>query len=90
MSYSAVYSLATDPMLGNRIAACVALENVSPDPVDWTAEHRWEIAASDGWAAKWLLSKTEHENDYGYMPGDDADNITDSMILAAVQAVVAS
>lgn len=82
MSYSVVAKMAEDIDLINRIAACASTVGVVK-PVGWVSPRSWEFAAQEGWAAA-------YEGVEGERPGLDEDGVTDSMILAAVQAVLSS
>lgn len=87
MSYNSIASLSLDADLKLRLAACVASEGKGGDyPEGWVEANRWQFAATPGWG-----------DAYGYAvavgkerPGRDEGVITDPMILAAVQPMLAS
>lgn len=82
MAYSDIALLSADNDFINRTRAAVAVEGVA-DPVAWTSEHQWAMAASPGFGEA-----------YGYAvltgvvrPGNDPSVITDGQILSAVQVI---
>lgn len=93
MSYGAIADMAKSSSLLTRIAAAAAQEGIS-NPWQWANDHLWEIAASPDWDAKWDSAKAAWADlnatwqiteipDYGAR----TDVISDSYILAAVQAL---
>lgn len=85
MSYNTQAALAVDDALRNRVAACAATQGV-PGPLQWADAHLWRLSGEPGW-----------DDAYSYAiaagnarPGYDEGVITDAMILAAVQAILAS
>jgi hypothetical protein len=85
MSYSSQAQLANDYAFQERIAACAAVEvPKTHQPRQWATDHAWWIAASPGFADAYEYAlNTEVPN-----PGGDPAVITDSQILAAVQALI--
>lgn len=84
MSYNDVAQMATDGHLRERIAACAATEGVhDPHPREWADRHQWRLAGSPGWASAYSYAVLSNKE----TPGKDETVITDSMILAAVQAL---
>lgn len=80
--------IATDGDFTTRLNAGAAKERVPGDPVAWTWEHRYELAAAPGWAAavdSWLAAN----------PGADPPNgwalnpavISDGQIISQIQAI---
>ena len=85
MSYATVSGIRRDPWIKERVTACVAIEGgASPD--QWVSDHAWSLAAQPGWAPAWESALAAHPEPE-YQPGRDEAVITDSMILAAVQAL---
>lgn len=82
MAYEDVSKLAHDGNLRERLIAAAALEGI-PDPEQWVAQRRWEIAAQPGWADAYATAVETHIDLPGLRPGV----ITDAQILAAVQAL---
>ena len=85
MSYSAVAKMAEDVDLINRVAACAAVEGVAK-PVGWVSPLSWEFAAQPGWAVGYQAAQSVDAERPGLV---DAGGITDAMILAAVQKLLA-
>lgn len=86
MSYLTQAHLSQDPIVRQRVAACVAREGiVTPHPVQWAEAHAWEIAAEPGFDDAYAYAiaggKTPAE------AGADEGVITDAMLLSAVQAI---
>jgi hypothetical protein len=88
VTYTAIVAIASSQSLTGRIAASAAEQGIA-DPMGWANEHRWATAAEPGWAAAWdfaVDNQTLDDNpDTGARPGV----ISDAMILAAVQAIIA-
>ena len=87
MTYNAIAAAAQDQHLRMRIAACVAQE--TPDgtqhPTVIADQIQWRVVAAPGLADAYnyaLLTSVEN-------PGKDEAVITDAMLLAAVQPLVA-
>jgi hypothetical protein len=86
MSYWTISQMSLDNDLTSREAAAAAQEQHDTDPTTWALKYGLRLAASPGWAAAWesaIASDVER-------PGKDEGVITDSMILSAVQALIAS
>ena len=89
MSYNAIYAMAADPDLRNRVAACAGQQGV-PNPESWAQQSGlanprggpgW--AAAPGWSDAYVYAlNTGHES-----PGKDEAVITDAQILSQVQAM---
>lgn len=87
MAYLTVAIIRQDPWIRDRVAACVAVENMGADhPEGWATDHAWELAAQPGWAAAWEYAVASHPEE-DYQPGKDAAVVTDAQILSAVQAI---
>jgi len=84
MAYSDQALLSADIDFINRLAACAAVEVDlgEQQPVNWSVENVWFIAAAPGFAdayASAIASGVQR-------PGNDPSVISDAMILSAVQA----
>jgi hypothetical protein len=85
MSYLTQDDIATNLAMQARVAQAAA-EQGTDDPDEWTFTHRRTWAAAPGWDDAWESAKVTHpEPDYD--PGSDEGVITDTMILAQVQAM---
>lgn len=87
MTYAIIATIQRDPDIRDRVAACVAVEGLSPSPDQWAAENAWKLAAQPGWAAAWGSALASHAGEEAYAPGVDESVITDGMILSAVQSI---
>lgn len=76
MSYFAQSKLVSNGDLMIRIAACAATQGVS-NPESWANEHKWLWSVQPGWVAAYIGA------------GEKTSGVTDEMILAAVQKVIA-
>lgn len=86
MSYYDVSVMARDGHLRERIAACAAKEGVTvPQPTQWADENQWQLVASPGWEEAWQYAREVGEIQ---RLGLDEGVISDTMILAAVQALL--
>ena len=88
-SYLSIASAADSYSMQRRVAACAAQQNAPGDPYTWTVEHKYQWAAAPGWGAAWDSALASHPDDPDYDPGADPAVITDPMILAQVQAMLA-
>lgn len=88
MSYNTIIAMAGSPSLTSRIAAAAAQEG-SDDPVRWAQSHAWATASSPGWEAAWESALDTFTLNANPDTGQRNDVITDGMILAAVQAIMA-
>lgn len=86
MSYSSIAAMAQDPFLRERVTACASTQpETKGDPVSWAASHMWQFGGQPGWEQAWDAALAgEVEN-----PGKDPGVITDAMILASTQAIIA-
>lgn len=84
--YLSQAAIAADPAMHDRIAQCAAQENAPGDPDAWTFEHRRDLAAQPGWSEAWESAVTGGVEN----PGADPAVITDQMILAACQSMLAA
>lgn len=87
MSYKAIASMASNSSLISRVAAAAAKEG-KPDPQTWAIQHMWQISASPQWDETWDYAVDTLNVNQNPDIGARTDVITDSMILAAVQATV--
>lgn len=81
MSYATIAAITQSSSLYQRLTACVAKEKGILQPGTWVSEHIWKLAATDGWAEKWI------EAPEGDDPGADESIISDADILEAVNAI---
>lgn len=85
MSYQTQAILARDNDIILRLAACAATQNIE-NPEQWAWNRSWKFSAQSGWDTAYAAAiKANTEN-----PGKSETIITDSMILKAVQAVIAA
>jgi len=91
VSYLTQANISTNPAMLARMAQCAA-EQGEPEPDAWTFRFAREWAAAPGWDAAWESSLAAHppETEPGYDPGADEAVITDGMILAQVQSMIAA
>lgn len=85
MAYSDIALLSSDNDFIQRTRACYANETTS-DPIEWARDHQWQMAGMPGFGdayASAILNGIER-------PGNDPAVISDSQILSAVQALMAS
>ena len=86
MSYSSIASMAANPSLLTRVAACAAEQGID-SPVAWANAHMWEVAASPNWATQWDYVKDTWQVNANPDFGARTDVISDADILSAVQAL---
>jgi len=92
MSYLDVANMVQSESLRGRLCAAAANEAnagtvLIPDqPESWVGVHRWQLCAAPGWGDAWASAEA---SDPGGDHGADPGVITDPMILAEVQAVLA-
>ncbi|MET0785603.1 MAG: hypothetical protein ABWY25_02730 [Paenisporosarcina sp.] len=84
MAYSDQALLSQDNDFIFRVAACAAveIELVDKQPIQWTNENIWFIAAAPGFADQYASALAANI----IRPGNDQSVISDNEILAAVQA----
>jgi hypothetical protein len=85
MSYLTISTIAEDPVMRRRTAACAAVEGV-PDPEGWAYLNSLLLAAEPGWSEAWESAVAGGNPD----PGGDGAVITDTMVLSAVQKLRAA
>jgi hypothetical protein len=78
--------LAEDDDFLLRVSACVSVEDPEAEPTVWASTYRWVMAAAPGFADAYTSAIL---NDHAH-PGRADDVITDGMILAAVQQILAA
>jgi hypothetical protein len=92
-SYLAISQIAGNgPMYERVVSAATQQAHAGSAPaitdaVSWTTANRYLWASSPTWGEKWDYAKTTHALVPGYDPGSDVSVITDSDILATVQAL---
>lgn len=82
MAFSDIATLSSDGDFIARTRACAATEGVA-DPVAWSNEYQWQMAATPGFGDKYasgIVNGIER-------PGNDPGVISDGDILSAVQAI---
>jgi len=84
-TYRSIDLMTADTALQGRCRAAAAQQAAPGDPVQWAHDNRYRVAASPGWGAAWASAIAGGNQD----PGADPAVITDGMILAAVQALLA-
>lgn len=82
MAYSDIAMLSADNDFIQRTRACAATESID-DPVQWTNDHQWDMAAIPGFGDKYASGIANGIE----RPGNDPSVITDGDILAAVQVL---
>lgn len=82
MAYSDVSLLASDSDFMQRTRACVSIEG-EPEPVEWSNDHQWEMAATPGFGEKYTYAILTGNP----RPGWDESVISDPDILSAVQTI---
>jgi hypothetical protein len=88
VSYNTIIEMAGSSSLIDRSAAAAAQEG-AVDPVQWAHAHIWLLAAAPGWADAWASATAACSVNVNPDTGQRDDVITDGMILAEVQAVMA-
>lgn len=86
MSLSSIAEMASSKSLLTRVAACAAQEGV-PGPLAWANGNMWEIVSAPSWGDKWAYASDSWQVNANPDFGARTDVISDSDILAAVQAV---
>lgn len=84
MSYKAQAILANNDQLLMRIAACASTQDIA-GPYAWANDRQWKLSAQPGWAQAYATAVANNVQN----PGNSEAVITDSMILSAVQAIIA-
>jgi hypothetical protein len=86
MSYLGISEIAGNSTMRQRVAACAAAEG-AVYPEQWAIDHALHWASAPGWDAAWASAlASDPDSD----PGRNEAAITDGMILAQVQAVMAA
>lgn len=86
MAYFDQAQLSRDGDFAQRIAAAAQLEIEDlgdQHPMDWAAEHQWQVAAAPGFADAYASAVAGGVPN----PGRDPSVISDAQILAAMQAL---
>lgn len=84
MSYKAQAILSQNDHLMMRVAACASTQGIEA-PVSWAYDRQWKLSAQPGWAQAYASAVASNVQ----QPGNSETVITDSMILSAVQAIMA-
>lgn len=85
MSYLTQHEISESPAMRNRIAQAAAQEGLSTDPDSWVFNLRRFWSSAPGWADAWGYYRASNPGVDD--PGVNEAVITDSMILAQVQAM---
>jgi hypothetical protein len=86
MSYLGISAISKNQSMRDRVAACAAAEG-HDFPESWTVQWSLHWASAPGWDAAWASAEV---GDPGADHGKNEGVITDGMILAQVQAVMAA
>lgn len=94
MSLMNMSIMVNDSHLVERVAAGAAISGVRGNARAWAMSHIWEVCALDGWLTAYSAGVTaeDYQGDpaaYAPTVGGDPDVISDAMILAGVQALIA-
>lgn len=90
MTYQAVSEMQASMSLQNRCIAAAASEG-SLSPGSWVAENFWQIVSHDDeWEARWSDAAFNYNPTYNPDTGARPDVITDALILAVVQELMAA
>lgn len=82
MAYSDISLLAADSDFIQRTRAAAATENI-PDPVQWSLDHQWDMAAIPGFGEKYAYALDTNVP----RPGWEESVISDADILSAIQFI---
>lgn len=88
-TYADIARIAATDAFQERVRACAAQQGAA-DPVHWAYTNRYALASSPGWAAELAVWDEAHpgaEDREAWAA--DGSVITDQMILAAVQPLIA-
>lgn len=91
-SYLSIAAIANNQSMYERVMACATQQTYDLDtpsisnPINWVGDNRYLWASTPGWGTKWAQALEAHSDDPDYDPGKELDVITDSDILAVVQA----
>jgi len=88
MSYQSVVEMAGNQSLNARVVAAAAGEG-RVDPLQWVQGRIWQIVSEPGWDDAWDYAKGTTSVNVNPDMGARDDVVTDGMILAAVQALMA-
>jgi hypothetical protein len=89
VTYNAIVAIANSQTLRLRIQAAAAEQNIT-NPDQWVQARMWQLAASPGWADKWVSALESTTVNSNPDIGQRDDVVTDGDILAAVQALAAA
>lgn len=89
MSYTSIIEIHQSGSLMSRITACAAMEGIE-NPQDWVMARMWMFAAQPGWAEDWDYARDTYTLEKNPDTGVRPDVISDTDILAAVQALRAA
>lgn len=86
MSYSTLNTMRQSPGLMARIVACAAQEG-SDSPEGWAQTNSWNVISGSDWVDAYAYAEDTKTVNVNPDTGARDDVITDTMILASVQAV---
>lgn len=89
MTYNSINAMASSQSLIARVAAAAAAEGYTGNTVQWAQANIWQIVALPGWADAWDYALGNRNINFNPDTGIRDDVINDSMILAAVQPLIA-
>lgn len=90
MSYSSIVEMTASASLQARIAAAAADEGYVGDPLVWARSNVWLVVSQSDWIAAWDSARASSSENWNPDTGARDDVITDGMILAVVQPMVAT
>jgi hypothetical protein len=91
MAYQSIVEMTSSLALQRRVAAAAADEGYVGDPVIWAQQNIWHVVSADaGWVAAWDSARASSSDNYNPDTGARDDVITDPMILAVVQPMIAA
>lgn len=88
MAYQSVVEMASSQSLLARIVAAAAGEGVA-EPLAWAQANVWQVVSEPGWADAWAYAVETANDDVNPDTGKRPGVINDTMVLGAVQALLA-
>jgi hypothetical protein len=90
MTYTSIVEMVGSQSLAARVAACAADEGYVGDPIEWARQNMWAVVSAADWVAAWDSARATSSENANPNTGARDDVITDGMILAVVQPMVAT
>jgi hypothetical protein len=87
--YASIVEMVASQSLLARVAASAADEGYVGDPMEWARQNLWAVVSAADWVAAWDSALATASNNANPNTGARDDVITDGMILARVQPMVA-